>query len=508
MKNFLLLVVLYVLWARANAQSLTFNGSSSYVYLGKSQSFGLTAFTLEAWIKITGAGQPAGTGKGGIIAVPIIAKGRGEADAPASLNMNYLLGVDPTNRLSADFEESSGRNHPITSKAALPANTWTHVAVSYEPVTAVWKLYINGVQDTAQDIGSQVYPASTSSQPASIATALNSQNVPEGYFNGRIDEVRIWNVTRTAGNIRDNYKLQLASGTGLVARYPFNENSGTIATNTISTYTNGTLVNNPGWVNGFNNGAPAVSSNPAPANGSNIAGSAATLQVTPTDPNNDRLKLRFYGRKKLTKEKFTIILIPDTQFYTAEPQGKNGGSNMLFKKQTDWIANNRATRNIVYVGHLGDCVENGDQYEVEWKRADSAIKTMESPGSTGLLNGLPYGVCVGNHDQTPFGDPKGSTTLYNKYFGAARFGNRPYYGGHAGTNNDNHYQVFSAGGIDFLVICPEHDQTSPFSAAGGTLDWMESLARTHPAHKVIVLSHHVLTIYGSFTPRAMPFIRG
>jgi len=88
------------------------------------------------------------------------------------------------------------------------------------------------------------------------------------------------------------------------------------------------------------------------------------LSLTVADPENDKLRVRFYGRKKntttTTTGKFTIILLPDTQYYTAEPQGTNGGENSMFKSQTAWIAKNRALKNIVYVSQLGDCVEHKD----------------------------------------------------------------------------------------------------------------------------------------------------
>ncbi len=236
------------------------------------------------------------------------------------------------------------------------------------------------------------------------------------------------------------------------------------------------------------------------------------LSITVTDPENDKLRVRFYGRKKnltttttttatttTTTGKFTIILLPDTQYYTAEPQGTNGGNNSMFKSQTAWIAKNRALKNIVYVGHLGDCAEHGDNYEVEWKRADTAIKKLENPNLTGLSEGIPYGMCVGNHDQTPLGDPTGTTKFYNKYFGAARFTGKSYYGGHFGTNNDNSYQLFSAGGIGFLVISLEFNPTTGFKTSGGPLDWAEKLIKNHPSRKVIVLSHYVLNSDATFS---------
>ncbi len=228
------------------------------------------------------------------------------------------------------------------------------------------------------------------------------------------------------------------------------------------------------------------------------------LSITVTDPENDKLRVRFYARKKnltttTTTGKFTIILLPDTQYYTAEPQGTNGGENSMFKSQTAWITKNRALKNIVYVSQLGDCVEHKDNYEVEWKRADTAIKKLENQNLTGLPEGIPYGICVGNHDQTPLGDPTGTTKFYNKYFGTARFSGRSYYGGHFGTNNDNSYQLFNAGGIGFLVISLEFNPTTNFNASGGPLDWGENLIKTHPHRKVIVLSHYVLNSDATFS---------
>lgn len=499
MKSIVFFIVVLLAVMNASTQSLLFDGSTNYVQLGNVSPLQLTAFTLEAWIRPAGAGKTANTGLGGVDAFPIVTKGRGEDDSPSNLNMNYFLGLRSDYKLVADFEESAGRNRPVNGKSVIPLNTWTHVAVTYDPESAIWRMYVNGVQDTAIDLGSNIYPANGSIQPAAIASALNSKSVAQGFFYGRIDEVRIWSIVRSATAIRDNYKKQLSGGTGLVARYALNELSGNVAPNSITTTGNGTLISNPKWINGFNNSAPFVATDESPADSSNISSASTSLGVTVNDANNDRLKVNFYARRKVTGSIFSMVLIPDTQFYTAEPQGTNGGNNSLFKSQTNWIARNRSARNIVYAGHLGDCVQNADKYEQEWKRADTAMRIIESPGSTGLTNGLPYGICVGNHDQMPFGDPKGTTTFYNKYFGVARFSGRPYYGGHCGTNNDNHFQLVNAGGIEFLILCPEYDQTQGFAASGGTLDWMESVVKEYPSHKIIVLSHFVLTIDSKFT---------
>ncbi len=260
-KSIIVLYLLMLVLVSLGQSSLKFNGTNSYVNLGNDITLHLKSFTLEAWVKVEGTGITASSGSGGLIAVPIITKGRGEADAPSNVNMNYFLGIDVNRKLTADFEEDAGPNHPIISKAAIPNGAWIHVAVTYEPVSAVWKLYINGALDTVKDIGSNKVPADVSIQPAAIGSALNSTNTPDGYFNGEIDEVRIWNVARTDSDIARNYRSELTSGTGLVARYGMNEGSGTIASNSINSASNGTLINNPQWTTGFT----AASVAPPPA---------------------------------------------------------------------------------------------------------------------------------------------------------------------------------------------------------------------------------------------------
>ena len=73
-------------------------------------------FTLETWFRRDGDGDTAGSGDGGVVAEPLITKGRGEDDGD-NMDMNYFLGIDPTtNMLVADFEDTGGRRTTIASK--------------------------------------------------------------------------------------------------------------------------------------------------------------------------------------------------------------------------------------------------------------------------------------------------------------------------------------------------------------------------------------------------------
>ncbi|WP_276501299.1 T9SS type A sorting domain-containing protein [Terrimonas pollutisoli] len=249
--------------------------------------------------------------------------------------------------------------------------------------------------------------------------------------------------------------------------------------------------------------APAQPTNPDPPDQDITTSNDINLCADISDPNGDLMRVKYFGRTKTSagSQKFTLVFLPDTQYYTEEPQGNHGGNIAMLNAQTTWIKNNRLARNIVYVGQLGDCVENGDFFEIEWQRAQAAFATIEDPVQTGLVHGVPFGICVGNHEQTPIGSPAGTTFFYNQYFGSSHFAGRSYYGGHHGTNNDNHYQLFSASGIDFLVISLEFDQTPGFSVADGALDWAESLVQNNPNKKVIVMTHWAISEDASFGPQ-------
>jgi hypothetical protein len=182
---------------------------------------------------------------------------------------------------------------------------------------------------------------------------------------------------------------------------------------------------------------------------------------------------------------FTVAVIPDTQYYIA---GLNQGKPQTFESQVDWIKSNQVKENIVYVVHLGDIVEHGDNVTYahqEWYLARSLMYKLENPVS------IPYGIAVGNHDQFPSQYPVTGTTLqYNKYFGVKHFEGRPYYGGHYGNNNDSHYDLFSAGGLDFIVIYIEYDAFNEDQY--NVNNWAYNLLTQYSEKKAIIVSHYLI----------------
>jgi hypothetical protein len=228
----------------------------------------------------------------------------------------------------------------------------------------------------------------------------------------------------------------------------------------------------------------------APTNSAQNVGNNPDLQVGVSNAAPGNLTVKFYGRvgEVNPATDFTIVALPDTQFYVSS---LNGGTPSMFYSQAEWIITNRVPRNIAYVAHLGDISQSGDivggsPNTTEWRNATNALYRIESPARTQLPYGIPYGMAVGNHDEEPIGDANGTTTFYNQYFGVSHFAGRSYYAGHYGNNNDNHFDFFSAGGMDFVALYFKYDE----NANPAVLAWGNEVLRTNANRRAIVVTHN------------------
>ena len=232
--------------------------------------------------------------------------------------------------------------------------------------------------------------------------------------------------------------------------------------------------------------------------------STANLQVALDNVPATNLAVTIYGRTAAQAgPDFTIIALPDTQYYVSS---LNGGKPETFTAQTDWIVSQKAARNIAFVTHLGDCVENGDNggNPAEWYNATNAMYRLENPATTFAQNGIPYGIAVGNHDQSPIGNPAGSTRFFNEFFGTNHFSGRDYYGGHYSTNNNNHFELFSASGLDFIILHVEYDPAQNTNV----INWANSVLQAYSNRRAIIVSHSILAASGNFSAQGQKIFDG
>ena len=226
-----------------------------------------------------------------------------------------------------------------------------------------------------------------------------------------------------------------------------------------------------------------------PANGATNVPTTTMLQVHVTDPDNDILQVSFYGRQKTStaSQNFTIVAIPDTQFYTI-----NTGGDFYFNAETSWIASNQAIHNIVFVTHTGDITQDGDNDtdDSEWIISDTAMSILERDPAN-PIDDVPFSINPGNHDFLG-----GALTHYNAHFPVSRFSGKPYYGGHYGSDNTNSYSLFSMSGMHFIVINLACTGSTPPSAV---LGWAGGLLKDDVSRRGIVVCHNTMDGSGAFS---------
>ncbi len=158
--------------------ALSFNGTNALVTVNNAPSLQLTsAMTLEAWVYPTTVSN---TWR------DVIYKG----------NDNYYLeGTSSNSSRPAAGAILGGVYGEVYGTAALTANTWAHLAVTYNGATM--QLYVNGVQVASH---AQTGAIATSTNPLQIGgDSLYGQ-----YFAGRIDEVRIYNRALSVAEVQSD----------------------------------------------------------------------------------------------------------------------------------------------------------------------------------------------------------------------------------------------------------------------------------------------------------------
>ena len=169
---------------------------------------------------------------------------------------------------------------------------------------------------------------------------------------------------------------------------------------------------------------------------------------------------------QVKQEPFAIVMLPDTQFYSEKlPQ--------YFHDQTQWIAEQAKSLNIVFVTHVGDIVQRGDQVLEEWEVAKEAMSRLDGV--------VPWGVAIGNHDYDRDGRHRNGE-MFKRYFGAKRFQGKTWYGG---TSSDglSSFQKFTGAGREFLIFHLEAD------IPDDTIAWVKSVLMEHPGIPTILSTH-------------------
>ena len=230
--------------------ALHFNSSSDQVHIPNHSDINVgthTQRTVEAWFKVDDKTRSQKQ--------TIYEEGGGVRGLNIYIHTNGTLYGGAWNEPGG---ESNWNGHWIGWNN-VQDNTWHHVAVTLNGgstiTTNAVKMYVDG-QLISTGSGSKLWQ-----HGGNIRIGRNGgtkfHTGDEGgsgeSFYGDIDEVRIWNVERTASQIADA-KDETLNGdeTGLVAYYNFQENSGTTANDSQTLSNNDGTISNASWTSGPN----------------------------------------------------------------------------------------------------------------------------------------------------------------------------------------------------------------------------------------------------------------
>lgn len=172
---------------------------------------------------------------------------------------------------------------------------------------------------------------------------------------------------------------------------------------------------------------------------------------------------------------FTLAWESDTQYYNEEfPQHQASIHDYLLEQQQD--------KNIQFLFHTGDVVDNWDQPE-QWANANPEYQRLDEAG-------LPYSVLAGNHDVDHVND---DFTEFSRHFGEHRYADNPWYM-ESFQDNRGHYDLFSAGGIDFINVA------MGWAPGDDAIAWMNEVLAKHPERVAILNLHEFMLTTGGLGP--------
>jgi len=164
----------------------------------------------------------------------------------SGINNIIIAKYGSTNQIVISIYNGSTIKQYRTTNNIIVLNTWIHICWVITKTTPTWKLYVNNVSVGLTVIsGSAVWPSSTTYYSSFIG---KSNWTSDSYFNGNIDDFRIYNKAISANEVAELYSQKTGEGLNLstfyndssdmIAWYKFDDTDISAMTNIISAGSN------------------------------------------------------------------------------------------------------------------------------------------------------------------------------------------------------------------------------------------------------------------------------
>ena len=165
--------------------ALAFDGIDDWVTIADTDALDLTGgFTLSAWVNPT-----------------VLSGWRTVIQKERPNGLAYALEAHDNTPRPAAYVNTTAGDVAASGTSALPLDTWTHLATTFDGATL--RLYVNGIEVGSTAVGSSIV---TSTDPLRIGgnAVWNDE-----FFEGLIDEVRIHSTALTAADLQSAMALPI-----------------------------------------------------------------------------------------------------------------------------------------------------------------------------------------------------------------------------------------------------------------------------------------------------------
>ncbi len=177
-----------------DAGALTLNGTSQYVTVPDSASLNLSgSWTASAWVNVTSL-----PGSGARAKIVI----REDTSTFANYSLSIVNNASCSSGVAwrAHFDDSGGSTYATCYATTINTGVWYHVASVWDSSTSNLMIYLNGSLVATQNFTGHVPVAD-----AGADLRLGADGAGSDYFNGTIDDTRIYNRALSAPEIWQLY---------------------------------------------------------------------------------------------------------------------------------------------------------------------------------------------------------------------------------------------------------------------------------------------------------------
>jgi len=218
----LLLASAFHLEGQVPENGLNFGGTDDYVSAASASGDELNPefdLTIECWVNLNEAASG------------------GHRPHLITKRYSYGLAVESSGYARLFFYTNGWISTPEVATTMININQWYHLAATFDGVTG--RLYVNGVEEATLHVDDTLNQNGEDVRIGATDVSPGNDNL-----NGLIDEVRIWNVTRTQAQIQASMNQTIPGSTsGLAGYWRFDESFGTTADGETTHDNDGTLTN-------------------------------------------------------------------------------------------------------------------------------------------------------------------------------------------------------------------------------------------------------------------------